>query len=210
MVAGCMPFFVIPLFLFYVKRDNINLSFLIFLILAGMIIGVSNYLRLYSGLAVLLMMVFMILIKIKASKRKKVVAILATVIGISVVNLHFNHLIEKRDAFLISRAIEPPSQNIHNVWHNAYLGFGFLHSSQKIQWNDRFARDFVRKKDPNIVPFSNEYNSVLKSEILRLIRYHPFFVLRTYFAKFGVMFFFFCCLVTSAFYCHYFIKLILK
>src|SRR3990167_710000 len=51
----------------------------------------------------------------------------------------------------------------HGIWHNAFMGLGYIPNSYGIQWDDNNPIKFVHEVNPNINYMTNEYYSILRS-----------------------------------------------
>ena len=101
---------------------------------------------------------------------------------------YFNQLLNQKDNYL--RRNNPAYERVlreHPFWHSVYIGFGFLNNDYGIKYKDEVAIEKVRSISPKTTYLSEEYEAILKEQVLKLIKTKPLFVLRTIFAKFGVI-----------------------
>ena len=75
----------------------------------------------------------------------------------------------------------------HMIWHVVYIGFGFLNNPYKIEYYDSVAIAKAKLIQPNVVLFTNQYESLLKNEVINILKTDPGFVAKTIFAKSGVV-----------------------
>ena len=115
--------------------------------------------------------------------------------GLVPVGLAQNSIVADRDAYLSKEAIafNHTTTDSHFFWHSVYIGFGFLNNPYGIVYSDGAATNLVKSKYPAIIGSSDvdtdyhAYEHVLKQETLQLAINHPYFVIRTLAAKFGVV-----------------------
>lgn len=186
---------IVPLFLYFAKRNTLDYKFYFFLFTSGVLITFSHYIRAYSSFGVLLFMLIIISMHLKVSRTNKSYLISTIILGILIPALTFNSVITKRDHFLKSNDPQMAQPiNAHVFWHNVYIGLGFLNFSNgfKINYQDLDAINKVKRlyPDVNLYLHPNQYEKILKNEVLRLLRTKPTMALMTVFAKFGVIIFF--------------------
>jgi hypothetical protein len=183
---------IIPLFLFFLKRNKIDSKFIVFLLLAGVTIGFSHYLRSYSGAGILVFSTIVILGYLRVGWRQKTVLYLTLITGIMISILFFNSLIDQRDDFF-KNSNKKQYLSSHLIWHSVYIGFGFLNNPFNIKFDDKVAHDKAKSISPDITISSkpHEYNQILKNETLKLVKGNKIFTLFTLFAKLGIVFLYF-------------------
>ena len=100
--------------------------------------------------------------------------------------------IENRNEFLRSQGLEKEiTTQRHPLWHNAYIGLGYINNSLGIREEDGCGEDYVRSVKPWIDANSAEYESILKSRTLSIIFHNPVYFLIQLSAKLGVILFYF-------------------
>lgn len=159
---------------------------------AGIVIGVANFLRSHSGTAVFIFLLPLILSYPRADRTKKALLVAVVLLGILLSSMPFRLAVRERDRFLAQNA--PGYGDVaarHPFWHSVYIGFGYLSNEYGIRYEDEVAARKVREISPKAGYVSAEYEKILRGEIFRLTLRHPLFVLRTVFAKAGVLFLFF-------------------
>ncbi|MBE0447663.1 MAG: hypothetical protein IBX64_06130 [Actinobacteria bacterium] len=182
---------IVPLFLYFAQSKKLSVSFVIFFLLAGISIGAAHYIRSHAGTAVLIFMLSMVMFYLRFPWRKKLVLAIPLVAGILVMALYFNVLLNQREAYLVNN--QPACNQAvgrHPFWHSVYIGFGYLNNDYGIGYKDEVAIEKVRSISPSAPYLSEEYEAILKDEVINLIKGNPRFVLDTVFAKIGVIFFF--------------------
>ena len=159
---------------------------------AGILIGAANFLRSHSGTAVLIFLLSLILSCPREDRTKKALLAAVVLLGILLSSMPFRLAVRERDRFLARNA---PGYGAvvarHPFWHSVYIGFGYLSNEYGIRYEDEVAARKVRDVSPKAGYVSAEYERILRGETLRLALRHPLFVLRTVFAKAGVLFLFF-------------------
>jgi hypothetical protein len=179
---------IIPLFLYLTKRRKLGLLLVIFLLLAGLAIGVAHHLRSHAGTGVLIFMTIILLFYLQISWKQKIVLIMLVVISVLTPIIYFDKLLDRRDAYLTNynSGYERVLRR-HVLWHSIYIGFGFLNNEYGIRNKDEVAIGKVRSISPKALYLSEEYETILRKEIFKLIRNHPLFAAQTVFAKFGAI-----------------------
>lgn len=181
---------VLPWFLYFSGKIKLTPFFLGICFLSGAAIGFSNSIRPHgvTGL-ILLMGVLIIFLKYPVKDKLKISSALA--LGLLIPVLCFTYLSGKRDAYLTQQSeTYQPSEPRSLLWHNIYIGFGYLNNPMGIKYDDWVAINKVHSISPDTELYSKEYVEILKEEVFRLIGSHTNFVLKTVFAKIGVMLFY--------------------
>ena len=187
-------FAIIPLFLYFILNNNDSKLFNYFLVIAGIVIGASHYVRSYSSLPVLGFIVCMVLLNRRFVLMKKITLLWCVFLGIFIAGCYFENVIGKYKNFAQTHFKEFDSlQTKHVFWHQVYIGFGFLKFNNKdnIMYDDSCGDHKVRQIDPEIsMSQTSSYEAVLKNEVFKLIRTQFSFVVWTIFAKLGVLLFY--------------------
>jgi hypothetical protein len=179
---------IIPLFLYFAKGRNLSLSFVIFLSWTGIVIGVGNSLRIHAGIGVLVFMAIILLCYLQISRKQKIVLVILVAVSVLAPRVYFGHVLSQRDVYLTkSNPTYEPVPTHHVVWHSIYIGFGFLDNEYGIRYKDEIAIERVRLISPKTTYLSKKYETMLRKEVFSFIKKHPLFVVRTIFAKFGVI-----------------------
>jgi hypothetical protein len=88
--------------------------------------------------------------------------------------LTFEHnLIVQRNEILDRFGQTASAVDVHPVWHSIYVGLGFVPNSEVSRFSDSVAMDKARSIDPTVVYTSSRYESILKSEVLRMAKHKP-------------------------------------
>jgi len=179
---------VIPLALYFLKKNRVTIPFFLFIFFSGISIGVSHYIRLHSSVGVLLFLCLGILFFLSAQWKKKVTLLAVLLAGILIPFLHFNSVLKERRQFFgdTYETFEPR----HVFWHSIYAGLGFLDNKFGIKWDDSVIVKKVEESHPNAVYPTKAYEEVTKQEVLKFVQNNFSFVRLTLFAKLGVIFYY--------------------
>ncbi len=182
---------MVPWCLYLYRRGSGSPGHIVAGFMAGILIGVANFLRSHSGTAVLIFLLSLIVSYPRADRTKKALLAAVVLLGILLSSMPFRLAVWERDRFLARNA---PGYGAalarHPFWHSIYIGFGYLINEHGIRYDDEVAARKVREISPKAGYVSAEYERILRGETFRLALRHPLFVLRTIFAKAGVLFLF--------------------
>ncbi len=183
---------VLPWFLYFCNKSRLTPLFPAICFLSAAAIGFSHSIRVHGATGLVLFMGVAIAFLIQYPLKEKLKLVTALVLGLLVPVIFFSYISGNRDAFLTQQAESyQPVKQRYFFWHNIYIGFGYLNNPMGIEYKDEVAVDKVRSLSPDTEAFSKEYIDILKEEVFRLIRTEKNFVLKTIFAKAGVMLFYF-------------------
>jgi hypothetical protein len=183
---------IVPLFLYFAGQRRISSKFIIFLIFAGLVIGITHHLRSHAGTGVLIFMTIILLTSIQIHWKQKSILILLLVVSVSAPMIYFDNIMKQRDIYLAkNNAIYEPFTRGHVFWHSFYIGFGFLSNEYGIKYKDETGIEKVRSISPRTRYPSQAYEAIVRGEVFRLIKKHPLFVTQTIFAKLGIIMFYF-------------------
>lgn len=185
---GATPVALVPAWL-YIQERGTKPTCLLYCAFAGLIIGVAHFVRIHAGTGVLLFLGVSLLLTKRYSWKQKLTAAITLLTGMLLVFAYFSNLLKQRDTYYleaVGNTYQPPLKK-HPFWHSFYVGFGFLNNDHGIMFDDSYAMRKVASVDPNASFASPEYNAVLKKEILQVVTSDPYFVLKTIFAKLGVL-----------------------
>jgi hypothetical protein len=167
----------------------------VLIFILGIFFALCNEFRSASGTLGLGIIALAIIFKLEIAWRSRIVSCLILVTGLVPVGLAHNSLVADRDAYLAKEAVafNRTTTDSHFFWHSVYIGFGFLNNPYGIVYSDGVATNLVKSKYPAIIGSSDvdtdyhAYEHVLKQETMQLAINHPYFVIRTLAAKFGVV-----------------------
>lgn len=185
MMAAFLPFYLAFLIFLVRRRHNIHplLLFIYFLIA-----GVANIIREGDGVvALLLFAAFIAIILIqdgfKKTRLRKKFIIAALLIFtyvmpwliLSSIRTHRNDVyFNGQKSVMITH---------HGLWHNAFMGLGYLPNPYGIRWDDSSVLPLVRKINPNVNYLTNEYFGILRQLYFKHVFEHPQFFLENLLAK---------------------------
>lgn len=183
------PFFAFSFFpwIFVLLNAKRYKSLLVYWVLAGFIIGLTGLVRIYAGVALGIAG-----LAVTFLNTKKIGLILACMIcmtaGIGVYSYWFSTKISQRNVYLNAHEIFHDAYKLrHNIWHNAYIGLGFITNDLGLCYSDNSAMQRVKVIRPDVLCNSSEYDQVLKNEFFSFCKQHPLFLMRVVFAKLGVL-----------------------
>lgn len=185
-----------------------NKYYIIFFLFEGLSVGISNYIRIYAAIPILFFTLVLFFYKIHFSIKdlfyKKILVISFLLVGISISSLFFYSIERKRDIFLKTNSIVIMYALKHHViWHNIYIGLGYIKNKYDISYHDEIAYKIARSINPTVQGSSNEYEDILKRECIKILFNDPIFIFKNifikivvllkyffYFANFGIICFF--------------------
>lgn len=177
---SAVPISIVPCLLLLDSKEKIGLPFYIFSFFSGACISLAHYIRIHSGTSTLIFFMIVILLS-KFSRLKKTFLAVSLAVGMLIVFVFFNHLFNERDNYLKKHfsSYQPP-RNQHPIWHSIYVGLGYLPNPYGIIYRDERAIDKVKSIAPNAEYLSEEYEEILKSEVLRIAQTNPQFVIKLF------------------------------
>ncbi len=182
---------VLPWFLYFSNKKQWTPFFLGIGFLSGVAIGFSHSIRVHGATGLVLFMGVAIAFLIQYPLKEKLKLVAAIVLGLLVPIICYSYLSGQRDDYLTQQSeTYQPAKQRYLLWHSIYIGFGYLNNPLGIEYKDSVAFDKVRSISPDTKMYSKEYVEILKEEVFRLIQSHKNFVLKTVFAKIGVMLFY--------------------
>lgn len=184
---------LVPWALYFAKKGLYNKPLLIFSFFSGFFIKLLSFIRAYSGLGVLLFITTLFFGKNIFSKKQLTTLFLLFLVGSTIPELYFSHAYKQSVAYAQNNLrIENIDQNMHVFWHPIYLGFGLLkwQNTDNIRYDDTFGFEKARQIKSDVTIYSPEYETILKNEVINLIKNHWHFFLFTLFAKIGILFFY--------------------
>jgi len=150
----------------------------------GILYGYANRVRSQSGMAALLLLGSWLALTDRFPRRAKYAAVALVLAGMAVPRAHFGSMEKARDAFLESHIPGFEAKKIqHPIWHNIYIGLGYLPNPYGLSYSDTVAANRVKAVAPEVAYCSAEYEKVLKRETILFARQHPGFVAETLAAK---------------------------
>jgi hypothetical protein len=186
-LLACTVMAIVPLALYISAVPRVATAAL-FVFASGVAISIANVIRSHSGTGVLAFLVCLVLGRFAGGTYRKLVLVLLLLCGVALPNIYFTHLLRQRDRFLKARCPNyPDMSDRHIFWHAAYLGFGYLTNDVVVRYDDQIAYDKVQSIAPGTLYGSATYETILRQQVLSLVRRHPKLVFYTLAAKLGVI-----------------------
>lgn len=180
----------IPLFLVAQKRGAGWRLSMTFIAAAGALF--CNVIRSHAGTPVFLFLVLYFLLERSLVWRKKTLFLVLLLAGASLPNVFFQSVIRARDAKLaMLQPNSPKTTTQHSLWHSTFLGFSYLHNEYGTPVHDRDVKRRINAINPSVTYYSWEYEWLVRAEVIKLVKRHPYFALRTLTSKAGHMLFYF-------------------
>jgi hypothetical protein len=190
-VSPSLVMAVLPWALYVFREPVLQKRLLIFLFVAGGVIGLAQHVRSHSGTAMLIFIASLLLLVLKGHVSQKIKLAVVLIVGYAIPIIWFQSLIAERDNYLTqTQSGYVKSVARHPFWHPFYVGFGFLNNPYGIIVLDQNAFERAKAISPTVVLCSDEYEQILKNEIITIVKKDPLFVMRTVFAKAGVIAFY--------------------
>lgn len=169
-------------------------SSLVVLFVAGIVFGWAHLVRSHSATGLMLFIGVLLLFAAQAAWLKRSALLATMLVGFFVPQLHMKTVFDARDAFLSAQVGYRSLARQHPFWHSIYIGLGFLSNDYGLAYKDEIAQKKVRQVAPHAEFCSPEYETVLKSAVIDLIKKDPAFVVLTLLAKSGLILIYFCLL----------------
>lgn len=203
-----LPFFNVCLlpWLFVILQKQSMKKLAMWSVCAGLVVAFTNAFRLHAGWTLAIAALVAVVCAFKKIKPFAALC-LGLFFGISMFEGYFLYVMRQRNAYLTEHNIPFGSHAFtHVFWHSTYLGLGFLQNEYGIYYGDSCGLEKVQMIDPKVVYCSTHYNQLLKKETLDFCKQHPHFVLRTLFAKSGILFYYFLLFANLGFLCALFYR----
>lgn len=183
---------VVPAFLYYSKKHRHGYGLLIGSFCIGIFLGIFNAIRALASFSPLLFALILLVGYSPYSVYKKTFAIFLLIVGLFIPYAYFMMLFKEYELFA-QQSLDAhfAISHQHIFWHPIYLGFGFLSNPFGIQYDDMYGYHKALSIDPTALYPGVRYEQVIKQEVINLLKHHRFFVIKTIFAKLGVLFYFF-------------------
>src|ERR1700739_2112658 len=167
------------------KHTQKTLKFLypiLALFITGLLAGIANQFRVYSGMGIIIIVFLFILLEKNVSLLHKLVFICALLASLPLSQLFFNTQINQRDAWIASHDNTAPASKIHQhtTWHNIYLGLGILPNKYGITWEDGNAYAKEKQFNPGNENYTPEYINAIKNDYFTIVKNDLPFVLKTF------------------------------
>jgi hypothetical protein len=195
-LAPCLALAAVPLLLRHMTSEHEDHAFWRYSValgLAGFIFGCTHLVRSHSATGLMLFVIILLLFGTAVRAwHKRLLLVAIVLIGFMLPLLYMNHVADMRDAFL--KAHQPnyhPVLRQHPFWHTVYIGLGYLSNDYGLAYKDIVAAKKAHELAPDVLLDSPQYEAVLKTAVIELLRKAPVFVAETLAAKFGVVLIYF-------------------
>lgn len=185
-VSAALPLAIAPWAVLLVATKASWRKWLLFVVLAGAVLGAGHVIRSHSGAPVLVLVTFLILATNATSGRAKALLI-AALIGAFASSLALaRYPVNVRDAYLEKQVVGyTPAPSRHPLWHSIYIGLGYVPNEVVPQYLDEVAVAAVERLEPGAEYLSTTYERTLRDEVFRIVREEPRLVARVVLAKSG-------------------------
>lgn len=167
-----------PWWLYFRKRLKSPWLFVYFSLIG--VVGVFfHYARGYSSIPLMVLMAIDLSLLARGNFTLRYLAKLAPLfLSIGFTFLFFSYLEASRDNILRSYDPGHVSRGLsHPFWHSIYVGLGAIDNPYGISWHDQVAVDKAISVRENVRPLSEEYEAILRDQVLSLVRNDPAFIL---------------------------------
>jgi hypothetical protein len=160
--------------------------FLWLLIPLAVVASFASSVRANAGLGFIIGAI--ILIVVRASQWRVRLSMIALVLlaYLSVGSFAMHAIQVQRDQ-IIGHDFTSPYPNGHPLWHNLYMGLGYIKNPYGIRIKDAAAVAAAKKEDPAAEFPTQRYESALRKLYFRMLEHHPGFVAHDYAVKAGVV-----------------------
>lgn len=195
MLPFFVPIMIVP-WVLYFRRTTSLLPLTWLAVCVGLIVGLSRSVRLDSALPSFCFTLLMFAFAYVVRWRLRVLLISILLVTVLLPGFFFKRQLAYRDAFLAARDHQYTAPTGHHVvWHDVYIGLGFLSNPYIAGYCDEEAAKAVRSVSATTRYASSEYESIIRGKVFELLRRDPKFVLFTLFSKVAITIFMFvvCC-----------------
>ncbi len=177
---------LIPLGLYAFSRGGMRIQ-IATLVWGGLLCSLCNQVRSHSGTMGIIFLITCVVIR--CCKEQKVFQniLLRTAIllicSVPVWGL-MEYQLKQRNDFLIQHGVNAHAlANRHFLWHNMYMGLGWLPNQHGIVWLDNCPENKVLSMTPDVKSGSIRYESELRRYYFEIVKKDPVFVIKTYLSK---------------------------
>jgi hypothetical protein len=169
------------------KAGHIKMLYLILALMGtGLLAGIANQFRVYSGVGIIIVVIAFILFERDIPLFRKFFFIGALLITIPACKLYFSCQLNQRDNWIAANGNCQPNNKIYNhvLWHNVYLGLGIVQNKYGIIWKDSIGYNKAKQFKPSLYNVTQGYDDAIKGEFLTLLKNDWPFVLKAFIYKF--------------------------
>lgn len=187
MFPALVPVAIVPWAIYSATTRGSARAFVIYAASAGCLLGIFRFLRIDSVIPALVLVVLLVIFGPGRRLRLRSLGLAAMSIAFLLPGLLMSRLSHERDSYLRAEVSGySGALGHHAIWHNVYIGLGFLSNPYIPGYCDQAAISVVEAAAPGTTYMSSAYESVLRTKVLELLKLHPKFVLYSLFSKAGV------------------------
>lgn len=157
------------------------------LIPLALIASFASSVRANAGLGFMIGALVLIILRVKGWGMRLPMIALLLLAYLSISSFAMRAIQLQRDE-VVGHDFTSPYPNGHPLWHNVYLGLGYLKNPYGIRIKDPIAAAAARREDPAAAFPTKRYESALRRVYFKTLEHHPTFVAREYLIKAGVVF----------------------
>lgn len=144
----------------------------------GLAAGLANMTRSHSGTVILVMATGLLILNGKVTGRRRLATFAVLMAGAVVALASFSVVFGVRDDYL-ARTVPGyvKRAQTNHTWHSIYIGLGYVKNPYGIRYLDEVAINRVHELAPQATYLSPEYEGALRTEVFRLARKDPAFII---------------------------------
>jgi hypothetical protein len=174
----------VPWIIFFAFRSRLTTGSVFTMMVSGALAQIANTIRSYSGTALLIFAAVVVVGVYKSRLRLRLALITALLAGIVPVALMFHGICTKRDEFLRRQpGAVVETAGGHVFWHSVYIGLGFISNSEVSAYRDDVAYDKAHQIRPDVIPYTPEYEQVMRDQVWELTRRKPILLIENLLLK---------------------------
>ncbi|HZR31553.1 MAG TPA: hypothetical protein VFA76_06840 [Terriglobales bacterium] len=184
-----VPLLLVPWALLLIRKQSSVTWFVTWFVLAGLLCGTASLIRSNAALPTVMFLSCILLFWPQGRISRRLVVLAIFLVAVTIPRELFLTLKSSRDSFLMTAQAERTSDfDRHTFWHLAYIGLGYVSSPYLPAGTcDEVGKAKVRSIAPQAAYLSAGYDQALRSEVFRIVRQHPGWVLASLMAKTGVV-----------------------
>jgi hypothetical protein len=132
-------------------------SGLLVLVLVMVAASFASSIRGHSGLPVLIAAIALLATRPWSVPRRLAAGALIVIAYLAITPLGLIAIREYRDSWVGEPNFAADQPDSHAIWHNAYIGLGYLPNSWRLQWDDAVGMLAVEQREPGVTYMSDDY-----------------------------------------------------
>jgi hypothetical protein len=174
----------VPWIIFFAFRAQLTPGSIFTMIASGALAQTANTIRSYSGTALFIFAVIVVLGIYKSRLELRLAMITALLVGIVSAALVFHGIYAKRDEFLRRQpGAVVETAGGHVFWHSVYIGLGFISNPEVPAYRDDVAYDKAHQVRPDVIPYTPEYEQVMRNQVWELTKRKPLLLIENLLLK---------------------------